>query len=233
MVSLSIETLKWKVIVNISITFSVLLHLIPLVILNNNFQNRIVTPKNKERHLAISIRYNKPASTRRNTNNLPLTSETKIKRKKEILKSNKKLKTSSATKVNKKAKLTKKVENTESRTTTNGKLQKNLKSSSPDQGTQEGRGIILKAAKLINSSFTPPAYSDEALSSGVEGLFTLMVLVNQEGKALEAKLIDEIGYQMDQPLIQSVLNAKFTPAETTTGKTITSWVNISVTLQLD
>ena len=85
--------------------------------------------------------------------------------------------------------------------------------------------------KVLLLEFEELEYTDEALEEGLEGMFSIKVLVSKEGKVLQAFLLQEIGFEMDERVLEASRRALFSPARNSLGRPIQAWG--LVTLQLE
>ncbi len=61
------------------------------------------------------------------------------------------------------------------------------------------------------SEFKPP-YPEEARRAGVEGRVTLQITIDETGKVTSAKVIQGVGYGLDEAAREGMLKARFKPA---------------------
>ena len=59
---------------------------------------------------------------------------------------------------------------------------------------------------------TVPAYTPAALSAGVEANVPLEIVVSENGNVTSARVLEHVGYGLDEAAQQSVLGYRFTPA---------------------
>ena len=85
--------------------------------------------------------------------------------------------------------------------------------------------------KVLLLEFEELEYTEEALEEGLEGRFSIKVLVSREGKVLQAFLLQEIGFEMDERVLEASRRAIFSPARNSLGRPIQAWG--LVTLQLE
>jgi TonB family protein len=69
------------------------------------------------------------------------------------------------------------------------------------------------ASPVVDQYTTPPLYSDEARSQGVEGKVTIEVAVGVEGKAKALQVVRGLGYGLDQNALVAVRDWHFVPAK--------------------
>jgi TonB family protein len=89
-------------------------------------------------------------------------------------------------------------------------------------------GIV---APTVDQYTTPPLYSDEARSLGVEGKVVLEVTVGVDGKAREPRVIQGLGSGLDQNALVAVRDWHFVPG-TRNGRPVESPVRIDVEFSL-
>jgi protein TonB len=87
-------------------------------------------------------------------------------------------------------------------------------------------------AKLVAESLVKPAYTDDALDIGLEGVFTIDVFVDEIGSVSDVDIRKKIGYGMDARIIESVKTAKFLPRKDSMGTAIKGWAVISFRLTI-
>ena len=75
--------------------------------------------------------------------------------------------------------------------------------------------FIAEEPKLL--SFSAPLYTEEALEAELSGVFRVKVLVSKQGKPLDIKLTDPIGYGMDEEVLQAAREAIFSPSKIKNG----------------
>lgn len=86
--------------------------------------------------------------------------------------------------------------------------------------------------QLIRSSIEDPGYSDEALDRGIEGTFTVVVYVDEEGVVTKAELKQKIGFGMDERVINAAKKVKFIPGKDPMGREAGQWTEIKFRLQI-
>jgi protein TonB len=106
-----------------------------------------------------------------------------------------------------------------------------------DEGIRVGEAPELQQdlssdAKLVPDSLVKPAYTDEALDLGLEGVFTIDVFVDENGAVTDVEIRKKIGSGMDERISQSVKTAKFVPRKDSMGKSIKGWAVISFRLTI-
>jgi len=80
-------------------------------------------------------------------------------------------------------------------------------------------------------SLERPEYSQEAWDEGIQGKVILLVDVDPEGNIRNIKVRDSLGWGLDEKAIETVRNARFTPASKG-GQSVegTAWVEITFSL---
>ncbi|MGE0174730.1 MAG: energy transducer TonB [Oligoflexales bacterium] len=86
---------------------------------------------------------------------------------------------------------------------------------------------------LIASSIKKPEYTDQALSTGFEGLVVVSVFVNDTGDVSDAEIDKEVGYGMDERIIQSARQAKFQPRLDKNGNPVSGWAEIKFSMRIE
>ncbi|HTA89085.1 MAG TPA: energy transducer TonB, partial [Polyangiaceae bacterium] len=61
-------------------------------------------------------------------------------------------------------------------------------------------------------SGTPPAYTAQALSAGIEQDVPLQLVIDPSGAVLSARALVHVGYGLDDAALRSVQSYRFTPA---------------------
>lgn len=90
--------------------------------------------------------------------------------------------------------------------------------------------FLAEEPKLL--SFFAPEYTEEALEAELSGLFRVKVFVSKEGKPLDIKLEDPIGYGMDEKVLEAAREALFLPSKNKNGETIAAWAEVHVQLEM-
>jgi TonB family protein len=104
-----------------------------------------------------------------------------------------------------------------------------------------GLAIPIAAMHVSNSSETvspvvdqytnPPLYSDEARGQGIEGKVTVEVTVGVDGKPRTLRVVNGLGYGLDQNALVAVRDWHFTPAKSN-GRPIESTTRVDVEFSL-
>jgi TonB family protein len=84
---------------------------------------------------------------------------------------------------------------------------------------------------VVDQYTTPPLYSDEARSRGVEGKVMVEVTVGRDGKAKALHVVRGLGYGLDQNALVAVRDWNFVPAKWN-GRSIESAVHVDVEFSL-
>ena len=87
------------------------------------------------------------------------------------------------------------------------------------------------AVPVVDQYTTPPLYSDEARSQGIEGKVTLAVTVGVNGKPKSLQVVRGLGYGLDQNALVAVRDWHFVPAHFN-GKPIESPARVDVEFSL-
>ena len=83
---------------------------------------------------------------------------------------------------------------------------------------------LVKAVPLSRPS---PKYTPEAENAGIEGKVRLDLKVNERGEVETAKVLQGLGYGLDESAVQTVKGWKFRPA-TLCGKPVAASFVVSV-----
>jgi TonB family protein len=84
---------------------------------------------------------------------------------------------------------------------------------------------------VVDQYTTPPLYSDEARSQGVEGKVTLAVTVGADGTARSLQVVRGLGYGLDQNALVAVRDWHFAPAKRN-GRAVESTARVDVEFSL-
>ena len=77
-----------------------------------------------------------------------------------------------------------------------------------------------------------PSTPTAAIEANLEGLIVVEVQVDETGKVADASLKRKVGYGMDDRILNSVKNARFSPRKDRYGKAEGGWTEIKFNLQL-
>ncbi len=77
-----------------------------------------------------------------------------------------------------------------------------------------------------------PAYNDEARQSKLQGMVTLLVLVDQNGRASQVRIVKGLGLGLEQRAMEAVRGWRFRPAILPAGNAVPMWVTIEVSFRL-
>lgn len=77
-----------------------------------------------------------------------------------------------------------------------------------------------------------PTYSDDARKAKVQGAVTLRVLIGTDGRAQEVRIIQGIGFGLDERAIETVRNWKSIPARDSAKRPVASWVTVEALFRL-
>ena len=92
-------------------------------------------------------------------------------------------------------------------------------------------GVVREAAPLYQSN-PPPAYPRQARRRGLQGVVTLEVLVNAQGRVADLRLFASSGHRiLDKAALKAVRGWRFTPG-TVAGQQQQMWVKVPVRFQL-
>lgn len=78
---------------------------------------------------------------------------------------------------------------------------------------------------------TKPPYTPEARAAGIEGLLVLELVVGDDGRVLQCRVVKGLGHGLDQSAVQTYYSKRFTPAYKE-GKPITVKINVPIRFQL-
>lgn len=82
-------------------------------------------------------------------------------------------------------------------------------------------------------SYCPyPTYADDARKAKVQGSVTLQVLVGTDGHAQNIRILQGIGFGLDERAVETVRGWKFIPARDGTKHTVAAWVTVEATFRL-
>jgi len=74
-------------------------------------------------------------------------------------------------------------------------------------------------------------YPEEAKKAGIQGRVVIQVLVDENGKPIEFKVLTSSGYGLSQAAIDAISQVRFTPA-ILRGAPVKFWMNIPITFKL-
>jgi periplasmic protein TonB len=77
-----------------------------------------------------------------------------------------------------------------------------------------------------------PQYTDEAREAKVQGRVTIRVLVSAEGRAAQIRVIQGIGFGLDERAAEAVRSWKFIPARDAGRRAVPTWVTIEAFFRL-
>jgi protein TonB len=76
-------------------------------------------------------------------------------------------------------------------------------------------------------------YPAEARRQGIEGTVRLSVTIGSDGRVLEAKVVQGLGFGLDEAARRALLSARFKPAVGSDGKPMTHTIPYRYTFQID
>ena len=76
-----------------------------------------------------------------------------------------------------------------------------------------------------------PPYTPEARAAGIEGMLVLELVVGDDGRVLQVRVLKGLGHGLDQSAVQTYYSKRFTPAYKE-GKPITVKINVPIRFQL-
>lgn len=77
-----------------------------------------------------------------------------------------------------------------------------------------------------------PTYTDEARHGKVQGSVTLRVLVGADGRAQDIRIVQGIGFGLDERAAETVRNWRFTPAHDASKRPVAAWVTVEAVFRL-
>lgn len=83
----------------------------------------------------------------------------------------------------------------------------------------------------ITDYTTPPLYSDEARSRGIEGLVTIAAQIEADGQLAAARIVRGLGFGLDQNALVALRQWRFRPG-THAGSPVAMWAEIDVEFSL-
>ncbi len=85
---------------------------------------------------------------------------------------------------------------------------------------------------LIRSTVQLPQYTEEALDNNIEGIFAVEVYVDENGNVTQSELKKNVGFGMDEKLLEAARQVRFMPAKDRYGKSMGVWTEIKFKLQI-
>lgn len=101
-----------------------------------------------------------------------------------------------------------------------------------EDGLPTSSNDLSAKAMLIISSVGTPTYTDDAIDANLEGKVVVSVYVDERGNATQAKLLKKIGYGMDERILAAAQNARFIPNKDERGIAIAGWTEIVFMLEI-
>lgn len=87
-------------------------------------------------------------------------------------------------------------------------------------------------AALIRSTIVDPKYTDAALDANLQTTVLVDVFVDENGVVQEVELKKKVGYGMDERIIETMKNAKFTPRKNKLGRPEAGWTEVKWSLEI-
>lgn len=82
-------------------------------------------------------------------------------------------------------------------------------------------------------SYCPyPTYADDARKAKVQGSVTLQVLVGTDGRAQSIRIVQGIGFGLDERAVETVRGWKFIPARDGAKRPVPAWITVEATFRL-
>ncbi len=107
-----------------------------------------------------------------------------------------------------------------------------------DEGAGAGQGgaydgPYANVLSLPSCAYCPdPQYTDEAREAKLQGKVTLQVLVGADGRALQIRVVQEIGLGLDERAAQAIRGWKFMPARDAARRAVPAWVTVEAVFRL-
>jgi TonB family protein len=104
----------------------------------------------------------------------------------------------------------------------------------PDAGEGESyNGPYANVLSQPRCAYCPdPQYTDEAREAKLQGTVTLHVLVSAEGRAARIRIVQGIGFGLDERAAEAVRGWKFIPARDASRRGVPTWVTIEAVFRL-
>ena len=106
-------------------------------------------------------------------------------------------------------------------------------------GDGDGAGVANDGAPYANvvakvaCLYCPePPYTEEARKSKLQGQMVLQVLVGEDGKAKQVRILRSLGMGLDESAERTVYSWRFSPARDANRHAVASWVTIETRFQL-
>ena len=119
---------------------------------------------------------------------------------------------------------------------------RSIGSSDGDEMGDRGKDVFGNGDSLgrYGPNFTPPTcaycpyptYTDEARHGKVQGSVTLQVLVGVDGRAQQIRIVQGIGFGLDERAVEAVRGWKFVPAHDASKHAVTTWVTVEAVFRL-
>lgn len=77
-----------------------------------------------------------------------------------------------------------------------------------------------------------PPYTEEARKNKLQGKMLLRVLVGEDGRAKQVRILQSLGMGLDESAVHAVYSWRFSPARDASRRPVTSWVIIETRFQL-
>lgn len=77
-----------------------------------------------------------------------------------------------------------------------------------------------------------PTYTDDARHGKVQGSVTLRVLVGTDGRAQDIRIVQGIGFGLDERAVETVRGWKFVPAHDASKRSVATWVTVEAVFRL-
>jgi protein TonB len=105
----------------------------------------------------------------------------------------------------------------------------------PGSGTGEGDSDAPYANIVTNVAcfYCPePPYTEEARKNKLQGQMVLQVLVGEDGRAKQVRILHSLGMGLDESAEHTVYSWRFSPARDANRHAVASWVTIETRFQL-
>ncbi len=87
-------------------------------------------------------------------------------------------------------------------------------------------------AVLLASTIIIPKYTDDAIDANLEMPVTVEVFVNSQGVVTKAELRKKVGYGMDNRILETARQARFTARKDKFGNSVEGWTEIKFRLEI-
>ena len=100
-------------------------------------------------------------------------------------------------------------------------------------GVGDNNGPYRPGVTPVLCTYCPdPAYTDEARKAKLQGTVMLRVLVGQDGRATDVRVIAPLGLGLDERAMETVRTWRFVPAKDAARNPVASWVTVEAIFRL-